>query len=260
MPAIAFPGASVPTHANYFARAQGLDQNINVGSMQQSLPLSSSWSLRGADKFGGEQTNIYGLQMASSWPSVGNKISGVPYASQSNQLSMVPNGWRSGDWICTCGFHNYSSRVECKKCNAPMPQIAPSSIGKTAITAIGTKRQASEEFALNWDNKRLNAGQTYELQQSIPGFDFMLGSGINNSNSIYPAIPSESSAIPPTLQVSLQVPNVPAAPILLGKGAKQWREGDWMCTNCNNHNYASRAQCNRCKTQREVLPHSVSVA
>lgn len=112
MPAIAFPGASVPTHANYFARAQGLDQNINVGSMQQSLPLSSSWSLRGADKFGGEQTNIYGLQMASSWPSVGNKISGVPYASQSNQLSMVPNGWRSGDWICTCGFHNYSSRVE----------------------------------------------------------------------------------------------------------------------------------------------------
>lgn len=27
--------------------------------------------------------------------------------------------------------------------------------------------------------------------------------------------------------------------------AKQWRDGDWMCTNCNNHNFASRSQCNR---------------
>lgn len=27
--------------------------------------------------------------------------------------------------------------------------------------------------------------------------------------------------------------------------AKQWRDGDWMCTNCDNHNYASRLQCNR---------------
>jgi len=32
--------------------------------------------------------------------------------------------------------------------------------------------------------------------------------------------------------------------------AKQWRSGDWMCSNCNNHNYASRLQCNR------LLSHS----
>ncbi|KAL2520391.1 zinc finger (Ran-binding) family protein [Forsythia ovata] len=260
MPALAIPGASVPTHANYFASAQGgLDQNVNVGSLQQSLALSSSWSIGGLDKYGGEPTNIYGLQTASTWPLIGNNISGVPFASQTNQLSMVPNGWRSGDWICPCGFHNYSSRVQCKKCNAPMPQGEPSSLINTAVTAIGTKRLASEEFAHNWDNKRLNAGQTYGLQQSVPGFDLVLGSGSNNPNSMYPAIPSASSAIPPASHVILQVPRVPAAPTLLGKGAKQWREGDWMCTNCNNHNYASRAQCNRCKTQREVLPQSVSV-
>jgi hypothetical protein len=24
-----------------------------------------------------------------------------------------------------------------------------------------------------------------------------------------------------------------------------WREGDWLCSTCNNHNYASRAFCNR---------------
>jgi hypothetical protein len=25
----------------------------------------------------------------------------------------------------------------------------------------------------------------------------------------------------------------------------RWREGDWLCSTCNNHNYASRAFCNR---------------
>ncbi|XP_022885740.1 uncharacterized protein LOC111401971 isoform X2 [Olea europaea var. sylvestris] len=60
--------------------------------------------------------------------------------------------------------------------------------------------------------------------QSVPGFDLMLGCNTNKPNIIYPTIPSESSAIPTTLQVSLQVPRVPAAPILLGKGAKQWRD------------------------------------
>ncbi|KAJ6989828.1 hypothetical protein NC653_018357 [Populus alba x Populus x berolinensis] len=41
--------------------------------------------------------------------------------------------------------------------------------------------------------------------------------------------------------------------------AKPWRNGDWMCTNCNNHNYASRSWCNRCKTQRDMVPQPVNV-
>ncbi|KAG8643617.1 TATA-binding protein-associated factor 2N isoform X1 [Manihot esculenta] len=33
-----------------------------------------------------------------------------------------PSGWKSGDWICTrweCNEHNFASRMECFKCNAP---------------------------------------------------------------------------------------------------------------------------------------------
>ena len=26
----------------------------------------------------------------------------------------------------------------------------------------------------------------------------------------------------------------------------EMREGDWICYNCGNHNYASRQECNRC--------------
>ena len=25
------------------------------------------------------------------------------------------------------------------------------------------------------------------------------------------------------------------------------RPGDWMCPSCNNHNYADKVRCNRCK-------------
>ncbi|XP_020583695.1 zinc finger Ran-binding domain-containing protein 2-like isoform X2 [Phalaenopsis equestris] len=31
-------------------------------------------------------------------------------------------GWKSGDWICTrygCNEHNFASRLECYRCNAP---------------------------------------------------------------------------------------------------------------------------------------------
>ncbi|CAI9754231.1 unnamed protein product [Fraxinus pennsylvanica] len=74
----------------------------------------------------------------------------------------------------------------------------------------------------------IGSAPTSGLLQSVPGFDLMLGYNTNSPNSIYPSIPSESSAIPSTLQVSLQVPSVPAAPTLLGKRAKQRRDGDWM--------------------------------
>ena len=32
----------------------------------------------------------------------------LPFSNQASALKE----WRSGDWICTCGFHNYSSRIQ----------------------------------------------------------------------------------------------------------------------------------------------------
>lgn len=110
MPAVALPGgASLPTYSHYFARPQGgvLDLKMNVGMMgngapQQPLPLN--WSIPGADK--------YGVHPASTWSLVGNQNAGLLYANPPNQLLSAPNGWRSGDWLCGCGFHNYSSRTQ----------------------------------------------------------------------------------------------------------------------------------------------------
>ncbi|MFS8023171.1 putative Zinc finger, RanBP2-type superfamily [Helianthus anomalus] len=90
-------------------------QRLNLGSLgngalHHPLPLSPNWLLGGPDKFGG--------QPASTWPL--GPTNTVPYANQVNQ-AIVPKGWHNGNWICTCGFHNYTSRAECKKCNAFMP-------------------------------------------------------------------------------------------------------------------------------------------
>ncbi|KAL3372772.1 hypothetical protein AABB24_005014 [Solanum stoloniferum] len=254
MPAIAIPGASLPSHTNYFARTQGgMEQRLNIGFLGhgalQQLPLSSNWSLGEAGQYQSQPADRYRLLQTP----------GVSYASQTNQLLPVPNGWRNGDWLCSCGFHNYSSRAQCKKCNASAPPASSSSLTSTPITALGTKRLASEELVHDWDNKRLNAGHTFGYQQGYPGAEWMGDSGGNQLTAIPTIFPRENSMVLP-LQANMQIPRVPAAPTLLGKGAKQWRDGDWMCTNCSNHNYASRSNCNRCKSERDVPAQSVSVA
>ncbi|KAG8069597.1 hypothetical protein GUJ93_ZPchr0006g46438 [Zizania palustris] len=36
--------------------------------------------------------------------------------------SAIRAGWKAGDWICTrpgCNVHNFASRIECYRCNAP---------------------------------------------------------------------------------------------------------------------------------------------
>ncbi|XP_077219549.1 zinc finger (Ran-binding) family protein isoform X2 [Tasmannia lanceolata] len=257
MPAIAMPGASLSTYGHYFARAQGGPGfKMNIGTPGNSLPANSNWSFGGADRFG--------LHSSSGWPFVGSNGGGFPYPNNANQLLMVPKGWRNGDWLCNCGFHNYSSRAQCKKCNASMTSGAPSSM--TSSAALGTKRLASEEFVNEWDNKRLNAGAVHNhfltngRQHSYQGFQQMEGSHNDETPGLYLTYPSGSSATPPNFPMHMQSPQMTTMPTLLGKGAKQWRDGDWMCTNCNNHNFASRLHCNRCKTQKDAPNQPVSVA
>ncbi|XP_076910360.1 uncharacterized protein LOC143567972 [Bidens hawaiensis] len=241
MPAFAIPGASLQTHPHYFARVQHQRLSLGNGALQHPLPLNPNWLLWGPDKFGGQQ--------APTWPL--GPTNAVPYANQVSQV-VGSKGWRNGDWICTCGFHNYSSRAQCKKCNASMPP------------ALRTKRLASEDPVQDWDNKRLNAGQTLGLQQAYqpPGqmssssyltpFQ-MASSAANQTAGVLQLYPDGASTAVQHSQLNLQLPQIMTMPTLPGKGAKQWRDGDWMCTNCDNHNYASRSHCNKCNTQREAV-------
>lgn len=110
MPAIAMTGASFPTYSHYYSRGPGgPEQKMNIGLLGSGAPplslhLNSNWPILGADK--------YGVQPISIWLPGGNYGSGHPLDNSTNQNLSVPKGWRSGDWICNCGFHNYSSRSQ----------------------------------------------------------------------------------------------------------------------------------------------------
>ncbi|CAM8921775.1 unnamed protein product [Rhodiola kirilowii] len=249
------PGASFPTHPPYYSRGQGtMDQRMNFGLMgaaalQHPFPFASNWplGLGGVDKFRSSAS--------SGWTVPGAQISGFPYENNMNYPQMFPKGWRNGDWICSCGFHNYTSRTQCKKCNASAPP------------ALGTKRLASDEPAHDWENKRLNPGPVDDfhlanrLLQTYPGMEPTTLPEPYLRAGFQPTFPLGGSPATPNFQMHMPFPK--PAPSQLGKGAKQWREGDWVCSNCNNHNYASRSQCNRCKTEKEAIPSTsqpVSVA
>ncbi|OIV93944.1 hypothetical protein TanjilG_05647 [Lupinus angustifolius] len=245
MPAMAMTAASFPNYLNYFARASGgPEHKMNIGLIGNGAPshsfhLNSNWPVTGTDK--------YGVHPVSVWLPGGNYSSGVPYENSPNQNPSVPNGWRSGDWICNCGFHNYSSRSKCKKCNAFPP-------------ALGTKRLASEDLVYDLDKKRLNVGPTNDQQQTFTSLEQVVGTSTDPKPGVFPSYASINSSSAPCLPLPTMFPPQLPIPALLGKGAKQWRSGDWMCANCNNHNYASRLQCNRCQTQRMVPAQPVNVA
>ncbi|RVX16497.1 hypothetical protein CK203_006053 [Vitis vinifera] len=177
---------------------------------------------RGPDKYGG--------QPAPTWPLGGNPSPALPFPNHANQLLMVPKGWRNGDWICNCGFHNYSSRAQCKKCNASCHQNEPHRLQLIVYLcfgykALGMKRLASEEFVRDWDSKRLNAGHANGQQPSYPGFEQLAGSSVDPKGVAYAPYPSVTPVAPPNLQVPMQFPHQTTTPTLLGKGAKQWRDG-----------------------------------
>ncbi|KAH1206324.1 putative RNA-binding protein C17H9.04c [Glycine max] len=226
MPAIAMTGASFPTYSHYFSRAPGVpEQKMNIGLLgngapSQSLHLNSNWPVPGADK--------YGVQPLSIWLPGGNYGTVHHHENSTNQNLSVPKGWRNGDWICNCGFHNYSSRSQCKKCNAFPPGMASPLL-------------------------------TNDQHQIYTSLEQVVGTGADPKPGLFPSYPSMNSTTAPILPLATWLPPQASAPALLGKGARQWRSGDWMCSNCNNHNYASRLQCNRCKTQRMAPMQPVNV-
>jgi hypothetical protein len=131
MPALQMAGMAMPAYATYIARLQSLAASasaykMNFGmaansSLQQQLLANANWSYGLAGR--------YGMQ-SSGWP-FGN--------NNTNQFPGVPKDWRNGDWLCSCGFHNYSSRTQCKECGAPVPSGIPSTTMKTTSDASSSK-------------------------------------------------------------------------------------------------------------------------
>ncbi|KAF8749627.1 hypothetical protein HU200_012645 [Digitaria exilis] len=224
MPALQMAGMAMPAYAAYIARLQSLAASASAYKMnfgmaansplQQQLLANANWPY-------GLAAGRYGMQ-SSGWP-FGN--------SNANQFPGVPKDWRNGDWLCSCGFHNYSSRTQCKECNAPVPSGIPSTTMKATsdassnyvililsirfVSALGTKRLASEELANDWDNKRLNPGNdNYPLSTGGSNNLFLgieQGPGSSNGQAAFSKFDNGTS---------MGLPSGQAMSGLMGKGYK----------------------------------------
>ncbi|XP_066346552.1 ranBP2-type zinc finger protein At1g67325-like isoform X2 [Miscanthus floridulus] len=215
MPALQMAGMAMPAYATYIARLQqslaasASAYKMNFGMvanspLQQQLLANANWPYGMAGR--------YGMQ-SSGWP-FGN--------SNPNQFPGVPKDWRNGDWLCSCGFHNYSSRTQCKECGAPVPSGIPSTTMKAtsdASSTLGTKRLASEELANDWDNKRLNPGNdSYPLSTAGPNNLFLgieQGAGSSNGQGAFSKFDNGSS---------MALPSGQGMSGLMGKGCKTQKE------------------------------------
>ncbi|KAF9624377.1 hypothetical protein IFM89_010544 [Coptis chinensis] len=192
----------------------GLRMNMGMApnsAFQQSLPLNSTWLL------------------------------GVPIGMDFKPVLPAVRWWKQ----------------MFKKCNASLPSVQLSMVNTKChrmFPSHGTKRLASEEFYGEGENKRLNEGDINNNFLTVSLTYFISGS-INKSTTFIPwamsilgprmidirPYPYRKWKLHNTLnsQGLVRLPQLTPVPTLLGKGAKQWRDGDWMCTNCSNHNYAS---------------------
>lgn len=92
--------------------------------------------------------------------------------------------------------------AECRTCKEP---------------SSGIDIQINDGFLVNILTSFNLDFQTFGYQQGYPGAELMGGSRGNQLIAISTTFPKENSMVLP-MQANLQIPRVPAAPTLLGKG------------------------------------------
>mmetsp|Transcript_4713 Transcript_4713/g.12972 ORF Transcript_4713/g.12972 Transcript_4713/m.12972 type:complete len:277 (-) Transcript_4713:98-928(-) len=149
---------------------------------------------------------------------------------------------KDGDWLCpSCGNHNYASRVTCNRCAAVREGFRA---GDWICRACRNHNYASRAVCKMCNAPRpeeaRGAPQHYALPPypayPVAGYLSVSGYTTRASAPLHGGCYGGKCMLPPP----------PAAP----NGLK---EGDWVCPNCANHNYASRVQCNRCSTVRQGM-------
>jgi len=136
---------------------------------------------------------------------------------------MASQVWEEGDWTCNaCSNLNFASRQVCNRCQGPKPP--PAELGAREgdwMCPACNNHNYSKRMACN------------KCQGPRPGggMGAMMG-GFGGGKGKF-AMPTQMQQMAP----------MGGAPAPNGN----FRQGDWVCTQCSNHNYSSREACNKCQ-------------
>ncbi|CAE7637875.1 RANBP2 [Symbiodinium sp. CCMP2592] len=180
-----------------------------------------------------------------------------------------PYGAPGGSWTCVgCGNLNWPLRTACNRCKLPKQQAQqaqatmPGSFGgfpglvnmaniqamhmpgvvgmggpqnmymPAAPMSMGTSMAA---------NMAANMAAANMATKSEPVDDNGNVTGVNGGS---PVTIRPSLAPPPIPSMAGAAPTHSAFPV--------WKQGDWMCPVCNNHNFGDKSHCNRCGIPKET--------
>ncbi|XP_052181069.1 uncharacterized protein LOC127794178 isoform X2 [Diospyros lotus] len=133
---------------------------------------------------------------------------------------------RQGDWVCSsCQHINFKKRDSCQRCSCSKFG------GGTDVSSYGLNR--TEPLAGDWYCNAMNCGAHNYASRTIC---YRCGatkddySGFGGGMLAPGGHPSDATVLP------------------------GWKSGDWICTRygCGVHNYASRAECFRCGSTRDL--------
>ena len=198
----------------------------------------------------------------------------------------LPGDARPGDWMCPCGNHNYASRVQCYRCGLAKAMAQQGGVGAATVIAATGGGQLHHhhhqhhqyhggghggggggmhsgmrpgDWVCNVCNNHNYASKTAcNRCQTVKGLAWSAGAkelragdwlcqGCSNVN--YASRQSCNKCAGPKMAQSEMI-----SASLLGMGGfpggRNVRQGDWLCPDCGNHNFASRTACNTCSVPK----------
>jgi len=142
---------------------------------------------------------------------------------------------RAGDWLCSaCNSHNFASRSACFRCQAPKGGYAPPEPRGALVAPTGM--QDGDWICPACSNHNFKSRQQCNRCQTPRPVS--AGFAAQAQMTLPSPRPSSAPSLPPH-----------AGPLIAPTGM---REGDWICPQCSNHNFATRGQCNRCQAPKPV--------
>jgi len=164
-------------------------------------------------------------------------------------LRMDYGNFRPGDWVCSCGAHNYASKSACYKCFLSK-EMATGGGMNAFPRAAAAPAQQQQAFPGMSQLGQMPAQSAYGAQSLQPALSQQMSQYSTQPQAMATqSLQGQNNALLAQMgglqglmgaygMMGMGLPALPQTPA-------NFRPGDWMCK-CGNHNYASKASCGKC--------------